>query len=61
MPDDDALPDAQKYVDVQSEEFQRLGVFGDWENPYMTMSPAYEGVIARPVGPKISPLSRDGV
>src|SRR5215470_7962595 len=38
---------AQKYVDVQSEEFQRLGVFGDWENPYMTMSPAYEGVIVR--------------
>src|SRR5213594_1966841 len=38
---------AQKYVDIQSEEFQRLGVFGDWENPYTTMSPAYEGVIAR--------------
>ena len=38
---------AQKYVDIQSEEFQRLGVFGDWEHPYMTMSPAYEGVIAR--------------
>src|SRR5262252_6706851 len=41
---------AQKYVDVQSEEFQRLGVFGDWENPYMTMAPAYEGVIAREFG-----------
>src|SRR6266446_2312369 len=38
---------AQKYVDIQSEEFQRLGVFGDWENPYVTMDPAYEGVIAR--------------
>ena len=38
---------AQKYVDIQSEEFQRLGVFGDWEHPYLTMSPAYEGVIAR--------------
>src|SRR5213596_1362751 len=38
---------AQKYVDIQSEEFQRLGVFGDWEHPYLTMSPAYEGAIAR--------------
>ena len=33
---------AQKYVDIQTREFQRLGVFGDWDNPYMTMSPAYE-------------------
>jgi len=41
---------AQKYVDIQSEEFQRLGVFGDWDNPYMTMAPAYEGVIAREFG-----------
>src|SRR5205809_191292 len=38
---------AQKYGDNQSEEFQGLGVFGDWEHPYLTMSPAYEGVIAR--------------
>jgi isoleucyl-tRNA synthetase len=41
---------AQKYVDIQSREFQRLGVFGDWENPYLTMSPAYEGVIVREFG-----------
>jgi isoleucyl-tRNA synthetase len=41
---------AQKYVDIQTKEFQRLGVFGDWENPYMTMAPAYEGVIAREFG-----------
>src|SRR5712692_4343012 len=41
---------AQKYVDIQTQEFQRLGVFGDWDNPYMTMSPAYEGVIAREFG-----------
>src|SRR3979490_637748 len=38
---------AQKFVDIQAEEFRRLGVFGDWEHPYMTMAPAYEGVIAR--------------
>jgi len=41
---------AQKYIEIQSAEFQRLGVFGDWENPYATMTPAYEGVIAREFG-----------
>jgi isoleucyl-tRNA synthetase len=33
---------AQKYVDLQSTQFQRLGILGDWEHPYVTMSPAYE-------------------
>ncbi|MEO7145234.1 MAG: isoleucine--tRNA ligase [Bryobacteraceae bacterium] len=37
---------AQKYVDLQSADFQRLGVFGRWKNPYLTMSPEYESVIA---------------
>jgi isoleucyl-tRNA synthetase len=37
---------AQKYVDLQSASFQRLGVFGRWEDPYKTMSPQYESVIA---------------
>jgi isoleucyl-tRNA synthetase len=41
---------AQRFIDVQREEFRRLGVFGDWENPYLTMSPAYEAVIARELG-----------
>src|SRR5262245_38525900 len=41
---------AQKFVDIQREEFKRLGVFGDWDNPYLTMSPAYEGVIVRELG-----------
>jgi isoleucyl-tRNA synthetase len=41
---------AQMFVDVQREEFKRLGVFGDWDNPYLTMSPAYEGVIVRELG-----------
>ena len=27
---------------IQREEFQRLGVFGDWQHPYLTMNPAYE-------------------
>ncbi len=33
---------AEKYLQRQKEEFKRLGVFGDFENPYMTMDPAYE-------------------
>jgi len=33
---------ARKYVDVQREQFIRLGVRGDWERPYLTMSKAYE-------------------
>jgi isoleucyl-tRNA synthetase len=41
---------AQKFVDIQREEFERLGVFGDWDNPYLTMAPAYEGVIVRELG-----------
>ncbi len=33
---------ALKYVDVQREQFQRLGVRGDWEHPYLTLSPEYQ-------------------
>ena len=33
---------AMKYVDIQKEEFKRLGVFGDWDNPYLTLSREYE-------------------
>jgi isoleucyl-tRNA synthetase len=33
---------AQKYVDLQTSQFVRLGVFGRWENPYLTMSRSYE-------------------
>ena len=32
----------EKYADIQSEQFQRLGILGDWDNPYLTMKPAYE-------------------
>ena len=38
---------ARKYVDIQREQFKRLGVFGDWENPYLTMDPKYEAEILR--------------
>ena len=38
---------AQKWVGIQSAEFQRLGVVGDWENPYLTMTYGAEAQIAR--------------
>ncbi len=41
---------ALKFVDIQRAEFKRIGVFGDWDNPYLTMAPAYEAVIAREFG-----------
>ncbi len=34
---------ALSYVDIQREQFKRLGVRGDWDNPYLTLAPAYEG------------------
>jgi len=33
---------AQKYIDLQTEQFQRIGCFGRWETPYKTMSRPYE-------------------
>jgi isoleucyl-tRNA synthetase len=36
---------AQKYVDLQRTQFERIGVFGRWEDPYLTMSLAYEASI----------------
>lgn len=38
---------AEKFIAMQSEQFQRLGVFGDWAHPYLTMAPAYEADILR--------------
>src|SRR3990172_13298360 len=32
---------ASKFVDIQREEFKRLGVAGTWESPYLTMTPGY--------------------
>jgi isoleucyl-tRNA synthetase len=34
---------AQEQVDGQREDFKRLGVLGDWGNPYLTMAPQFEG------------------
>ena len=36
---------AQNWVNVQSEQFQRLGIMGDWENPYTTMAFEAEATI----------------
>ncbi len=33
---------ALEYVSIQREQFKRLGVCGDWDNPYLTLKPAYE-------------------
>jgi isoleucyl-tRNA synthetase len=38
---------AAKFVDIQRDEFKRLGVFGDWRSPYLTMSFSYEATIVR--------------
>ncbi len=40
---------AEKWIDVQREEFKRLGVEGDWTNPYQTMSFDAEAQIAREI------------
>ena len=38
---------AKKFIDIQRGSFRRLGVFGDWQNPYLTMNPGYEASILR--------------
>jgi len=38
---------AQKFYEVQRGEFQRLGIIGDWDHPYLTMSSEYEAGIIR--------------
>jgi isoleucyl-tRNA synthetase len=36
---------AQKYVNLQRDQFERIGVFGRWDSPYLTMSNGYEASI----------------
>jgi len=38
---------AQKYLDLQREQFKRIGVFGRWNDPYSTMTPSYESAVIR--------------
>ncbi|MEE9219088.1 MAG: isoleucine--tRNA ligase [Acidobacteriota bacterium] len=38
---------ALRYVDIQRQEFERLGVLGEWDNPYLTLERGYEATIVR--------------
>ncbi len=41
---------AEKYVGIQREQFKRLGVFGEWDNPYLTMAYPYEATTVAEFG-----------
>ncbi len=41
---------AEKYLEIQRQGFKRLGILGDWDHPYMTMSYSYQATIARMYG-----------
>src|SRR3972149_3548717 len=41
---------AAKFVDIQREDFKRLGVFGQWDKPYLTMDFGYQASILRELG-----------
>ena len=41
---------AERFIGVMTEEFKRLGIFGDWEHPYLTMKFKYQAAIARALG-----------
>jgi len=41
---------AEKYIDIQRNEFKRLGVLGEWDKPYLTMNYPYEATIVREFG-----------
>jgi isoleucyl-tRNA synthetase len=41
---------AARYVDIMRADFRRLGVLGQWDDPYLTMDPAYQATIVRALG-----------
>ncbi|MCG2678058.1 class I tRNA ligase family protein, partial [bacterium] len=41
---------AKRYIDIQRKQFKRLGVFGDWEKPYLTLDFEYEAKIIEVFG-----------
>lgn len=41
---------AEKFVALQAEDFKRLGIFGEWDNPYLTMNYKYQADIVRVFG-----------
>jgi isoleucyl-tRNA synthetase len=44
---DKAYDYAMEFVSIQKQEFERLGIFGEWEAPYLTTDKAYEASIIR--------------
>lgn len=47
---------AMGFVEIQREQFKRLGIFGDWQRPYLTLSHPYEEAIIR----SLAKLVKDG-
>ena len=47
---------AEKFIAIQRDEFERFGIFGEWERPYLTMNYPYEGAIVR----SLSRFAADG-
>jgi isoleucyl-tRNA synthetase len=41
---------AERFIGVMTEEFKRLGVFGEWDHPYLTMEFKYQATIVRALG-----------
>ena len=41
---------AERFIGVMTQEFERLGIFGDWAHPYVTMDFRYQAAIARALG-----------
>jgi isoleucyl-tRNA synthetase len=41
---------ADRFIGVMTEEFKRLGIFGDWDHPYLTMAFKYQASIVRALG-----------
>src|SRR5689334_20249465 len=41
---------AERFIGVMTSEFQRLGILGDWDHPYLTMNFRYQAAIARALG-----------
>src|SRR5262249_1784751 len=38
---------AEKFVAIQRAGFERLGILGEWDDPYLTMTPSYQATIVR--------------
>ena len=41
---------AERHVEEQCADFKRLGVFGDWDHPYLTMQFEFQAAIVRALG-----------